>query len=325
MKRCICSGILFADVACFPISHLPSEGELVTTKKIELNLGGCAGNVALNLSRLGIGNYLSGCVGDDALSDFIVRSVAVPNVDIELQHSLGNCPGTAMHINVQGEDRRFICTTGANDDYVFDDKLLDIITAPLANNKLKNEKKIFYLGGFFMLRALENERTPEILKTAQENGWTTLVDVVLYGERNYWDVLKPLLPFTDIFIPNEHEGEKVSDYRDPYEQAEFFLKAGVKTVIITQGDGGILYFDGQKQFQTGVYPVEFVSGSGAGDAFCAGLIAGLLEGLPPDEAIRWGCAQGASCVRGVGTTEKCFNREELLAFMQQNELPIETV
>ena len=107
MKRCICSGILFADVACFPISHLPAEGELVTTKKIELNLGGCAGNVALNLSRLGIENYLSGCVGDDALSEFIARSVAVPNVAVELQRSLGNCPGTAMHINVQGEDRRF--------------------------------------------------------------------------------------------------------------------------------------------------------------------------------------------------------------------------
>jgi len=321
MKRCICSGILFADVACFPISHLPAEGELVTTKKIELNLGGCAGNVALNLSRLGIENYLSGCVGDDALSDFIARSVAVPNVAVELQRSLGNCPGTAMHINVQGEDRRFVCTTGANDDYVFDDKLLEVITDP----SIKNERKVFYLGGFFMLNALENERTPKVLKAAQENGWTTLVDVVLYGEREYWDLLKPLLPFTDIFTPNEHEGEKITDYRDPYEQAGFFINAGAKTVMITQGNSGILYFDEQKQFQTGTYPVEYVSGSGSGDAFCAGLIAGLLEGLPAFEAVRWGCAQGASCVRGIGTTEKCFNREELLAFMQQNELPIEAV
>jgi len=197
---CLCSGILFADVACWPIGNVPSEGELVPTEKIELNLGGCAANVAIDLARLGVDVMLSGCVGDDALSDFIRRSVSVPKINAtRLQKSANRCPGTALHINVEGQDRRFICTTGANDDYMFDDELFKLITA-----SDKVEPKILYLGGFFMLRALETERTPLFLKTAREHGWTTLVDVVLYGDRPYWGILQPLLPYTDIFMPNEH-------------------------------------------------------------------------------------------------------------------------
>ncbi len=297
------------------------EGELVPTEKIELNLGGCASNVAMDLNRLGVDVHLSGCVGDDGLSDFIVRAVSVPGIDVSrIQRSPNRCPGTALHINVRDEDRRFVCTTGANDDYVFDDELLRLITDPNLQGP-----KVFYLGGFFMLRALETDRTPAFLKAARENGWTTLVDVVLYGNRPYWDVLEPLLPHVDIFLPNEHEGEKITDIRDPYEQAKEFLDAGVGAAIITQGENGTLYFGQKEQFKAGVYPTNYVSGSGAGDAFDAGLIAALLEGKDHREAVRWGSALGASCVREVSTTGGIFRRAELLDFLGNHQLDFEEV
>ena len=286
------------------------------TEKIELNLGGCAANVAIDLARLDVDVMLSGCVGDDALSDFVVRSVSAPKVDASrLQKSENRCPGTALHINVEGQDRRFICTTGANDDYVFDDELFKLIT----ESNVKGPK-IFYLGGFFMLRALETERTPLFLKTAREHGWTTLVDVVLYGDRPYWDILKPLLPYTDIFMPNEHEGEKITGMRSPQDQAKNFLDAGSGAVIITRGESGTLYVSEKDRFQASVYPTNYVSGAGAGDAFDAGLIAALLEGCDHREAVRWGSALGASCVRQVSTTGGVFNREELLEFLNKYEL-----
>ena len=316
---CLCSGILFADVACWPISHVPAEGELVATEKIGLNLGGCAANVAMDLARLGVDVMLSGCVGDDALSDFIVRSVSVPKIDTtRLQKAAGQCPGTAMHVNVQNQDRRFICTTGANDDYVFDDELFKLIADPnLA------EPKIFYLGGFFMLRALETERTVQFLTTARQHGWTTLLDVVLYGDRPYWDALKPLLPHTDIFLPNDHEGEKITGERIPSDQAKRCLDAGAGSVIITQGESGTSYFSAKEQFRVGVYPTDYVSGSGAGDAFDAGLIAALLEGHDHRTAVLWGSALGASCVRDVSTTGGVFNRAELLEFLDKHELQMQ--
>ena len=318
---CLCAGILFADVACDPIGRMPAEGELVPTEKIELNLGGCAANVAVDLARLGINVILSGCVGDDALSDFIVRSVARPKIDgTHIQQAAGRCPGTAMHINVQRQDRRFICTTGANDDYALDDTLFQL----LADTNLK-QPKVFYLGGFFMLRALETDRTVKFLKTAREFGWITLLDVVLYGNRPYWDVLKPLLPYADIFSPNEHEGEIITGESNPADQAKKFLDAGTGAVIITQGEAGTLYFSRAECFRVGVYPTHYVSGSGAGDAFNAGLIAALLEGKDRRDAVRWGCALGASCVRGVSTTGSVFNRSELLEFVGKHDLLFEEI
>ena len=321
VMTCLCSGILYADVACWPIGHVPSEGELVPTEKIELNLGGCAANVAIDLARLGVDVTLSGCIGDDALSDFVARSVSVPKVNASrLQKFANRCPGTALHINVEGQDRRFICTTGANDDYVFDDELFQLISEPNLPGP-----KVFYLGGFFMLRALETERTPLFLKTAREQGWTTLVDVVLYGNRPYWDILKPLLPYTDIFMPNEHEGETITGRRIPFDQAKQFLDAGAGAVIITQGEHGTLYLSEKERYRAGVYPTGYVSGAGAGDAFDAGLIAALLEARDHREAVRWGSALGASCVRAVSTTGGVFHREELLEFLDNHELEIEEI
>lgn len=318
---CISSGILFADIGCWPISRVPEEGELIPTEKIELNLGGCAANVALNLARLGVETYLTGCVGDDALSDFIVQSVSVPGVEAKLQRSPGRCPGTAIHMNIRDQDKRFICTTGANDDFVFDAAIRDKLSEP----DVSGGRKVLYIGGYFMLRSLENEMTASLLQSAQQQGWTVLVDIVLNGERAYWDIIKPILPYVDIFVPNEHEGEKLTDYRDPYDQARMFFGAGVKSTIITQGSGGVLFFSEAEQFQTGVYPTEYVSGSGAGDAFCAGLIAAFLAGLAPLDAIRWGSAAGASCVQGIGTTETVFDRQELLEFIDRHELHVESV
>lgn len=318
---CLCTGILFADVACWPVSHVPEEGELVTTEKIELNLGGCASNVAFGLARLGVPVSLAGCVGDDALSDFIVRAVSVPGIDARrLQRSPGRCPGTAMHLNVRGQDRRFVCTTGANDDFVFNDELRSDIAAPSTS-----QRKILYLGGYFMLRGLENEGTVDFLKSARQNGWTVLVDVVLNGRRAYWELIEPILPYIDILLPNEHEGEKITDYRDPYDQAKVFRDAGVGTVVITQGELGALCFSEKECLRVGVYPSDYLSGSGAGDAFTSGLIAGFLEGCDLQDALRWACAQGAACVRGVSTTGNLFDQEELLDFIARNTLLIEGV
>ncbi len=318
---CLCTGILFADISSGPLSHVPLEGEFVTTEKIDLRLGGHAAQVSVGLARLGVPVTTSGCVGDDSLSEFILSALAKQGIDTaNIQRSPGRCPGTTMRFDVRDQDRRLICTTGANDDFVLTDGLFERLRlAP------RNKRKVFYLGGFFMLRGLENERTVEFFKTAREYGWTTMVDVALNGQRPYWDLIEPLLPHIDIFMPNEHEGEKISHDRDPYDQAMAFRDAGAQAVVITQGANGILYCGEKEQFRTGVFATSCVNGSGAGNAFSAGMIAAILEGLEPREMIRWGAAMGASAVRGESSTETLFNRHELPAFLEERHLVVETI
>src|SRR5580704_14210749 len=112
---CLCLGIVVADHVCEPISHLPQAGELVLTSRTHLSIGGCAANVAVDLVRLGRRAAVIGRVGDDAFGQFVIDSLAGAGVDVRHIACLPDeATSTTMIINVQGDDRRFIHTPGAN-------------------------------------------------------------------------------------------------------------------------------------------------------------------------------------------------------------------
>lgn len=314
---CLCLGILFADVVCQPISHLPVPGELVPTERVELSLGGCASNVAINLARFDMSIGLCGCIGDDPFSDYIERTLQhVKGVDTSRLTRVTNMgPGTSMILNVQGDDRRFVSTNGANAEY----RLTDLPDEWLVPGT------IIYIGGFLMMPKLESPETIYVLKRARARGCRIMLDVVLYGDRPYWDAIKPLLPYTDIFIPNDHEAERICHLSDPVEQAKFFLDTGTNAVVITCGEKGTLYFSAQEKFRIGVFPTDFVGGTGAGDAFNSGFIAALHENRTPVECVVWGSALGASCVRHISATQSVFSRDELKDFLEKHSVRCEEV
>ncbi|MDR1382413.1 MAG: carbohydrate kinase family protein [Planctomycetaceae bacterium] len=314
---CLCLGILFADVVCQPISHLPTPGELVPTERVELSLGGCASNVAINLSRFNLSVGLSGCIGDDPFSNYIAQTLAsVPGVDISRLRRVPNMgPGTSMIINVHGEDRRFISTNGANAEYHLNDLPEEWLTP----------ETIIYIGGFLMMPKLELPETIDVLKLARQRGCHVLLDVVLYGDRSYRDAIMPLLPYTDIFLPNDHEAEKITGLTNPIDQAKFFLDAGTQAAIITCGEKGTYYFSQQEKFHVNVFPTTYLGGTGAGDAFNSGYIAAMHEKLMPRECVVWGNALGASCVRHISATQSVFNRDELQYFLEKHPVRCENL
>ena len=314
--RCLSAGILFADVGCAPIDHAPVPGELVQTERVELSLGGCASNVAINLAKLEVPTGLCGCVGDDAFSDYIVSSLEHPIVDVSGVSRVENSsPGCSLIVNVRGEDRRFVSTTGANARFAMSD---------VPEEWTKNAE-ILYVGGYLMMERLETPETVEYFKAFQARGGVTMLDVVLYGTRPYWDAIKPLLPYVDYFMPNDDEGRVITGLDDPVDQAKFFVDAGAKTCVITCGDKGSIYYSASEKYRAEIFRTEFVGGTGSGDAFDAGFIAGLLDGCDSYETMKWATAQGMSCVRHGSATQSVFTKAELEEFLRGRELKIETL
>jgi sugar/nucleoside kinase (ribokinase family) len=311
---CLCAGILFADYVCAPVPRMPEAGELVPTEHIKLALGGCASNAGLDLAKVGVRVGVSGCVGEDAFGQFIIETLKAGGVETCGIHRVAGI-GTAstMVINVKGQDRRFISTPGANTRFTVAD-----IPADWAR-----QAKVIYVGGYLMMPGLETPEFVELFRAARAAGAKTVLDVVLFGGEHYWETLARVLPETDVFLPNDDEAAIITGIKDPLAQAKRFRQAGAKTVVITQGDRGSLLVTDGLRLRAGVYPTQYVGGTGSGDAFDAGYIAGMLAGEDPAGCLRWGSALGASCVRGVGATESVFNREEALAFMREHELPIE--
>jgi sugar/nucleoside kinase (ribokinase family) len=311
---CLCTGILFADVVCSPVDRAPEEGELVAPDRIQLCLGGCASNTALDLARLGVAVGVSGCVGEDVFGQFIVDQLSGGGVGIDGIHRLaGIHTACTMVINVKGQDRRFIASPGANTLFTVDHIPADWV----------RQARILYIGGYLMLLALENERMVELLRVARAAGTKVLLDVVGIADRAAFDRVALMLPETDVFLPNDDEAAALTGLTDPLDQAQRFRDAGATTVVITRGDrGSILIGDGLR-LRAGVYPTRFVGGTGSGDAFDAGYIAGMLAGQDPAGCLRWGSALGASCVRSVSATESVFDRPQAEAFMRQHPLEIE--
>lgn len=315
MLECLSAGILVVDHLCTPIPHLPRAGELVMADDLPFSIGGNAANISINLARLGVKVGAAGCVGRDPFGQFAIDFLKSGGVDIRAVRVLDGVPTAAtLIINVQGEDRRFIHAAGANAVMEASHIPIDLVTSC----------KVFYVGGYLLMPSLERPGTlVEVFRAARRSGAKTVLDVVVPGRGNHWHKFEEILPEVDVFLPNSDEAELITGLSDPVAQAERFRAAGAKRVVITQGEKGTLLVEQGRRIRAGVYPTTFVGGTGAGDAFDAGYIAGLLAGEDSLGCLKWGSALGASCVRSVSATGSVFTRPEAIDFMRQHELKVE--
>ncbi len=314
----VCAGVLVADHLCTPIAHLPAAGELVKADDLVLNIGGLAANVSVNLARLSVRAAVCGKVGDDTFGRFVAETLQSQGVDLRC---LGVDPSHAtsqtLIINVKGEDRRFIHSLGANQGLGPAD-----LEAVLA---LDPPPRVLYLGGYLILPGLDPRSVARSFDRARRRGILTVLDVACPGPSDYLERLRPVLPHTDVFLPNDDEAALILGETDPIAQADAFHAMGARHVVITRGEHGAISVSDGLRVRLGTYPVTFVDGTGGGDAFDAGYIAGLVDGLDELARLRLASAVGASCVRAVGTTAGVFRRPEADAFIAAHDLMIEKI
>jgi sugar/nucleoside kinase (ribokinase family) len=279
-----------------------------------VSIGGCASNVAIDLARLGVRSAICGRVGADAFGRFVTESLSSSGVDVTwLRTDSQLATSQTLIINVRGQDRRFIHCFGANRGFTALDLAPTLSPAP----------RVLYVGGFFVMPGLDPSALAEQFAKARRSGTFTVLDVACPGPADYLEQLEPLLPHTDLFLPNADEGTLILNEPDPKRQALRFLEMGAQRVVITQGEHGAHSASQDLKVRLGTYPVTLVDGSGGGDAFDAGYIAGILDGLDEVSCLKLASAVGASCVRGIGTTAAVFTRAEADAFIAQNPIEIE--
>jgi sugar/nucleoside kinase (ribokinase family) len=308
------AGIIVADHVCMPISHLPAAGELVMTEKMLLTIGGCAANAAVDLVKMGLKIAIVGRVGNDVFGRIVADLLHEQGVDVSaMSFSPKADTSQTLIVNVVGQDRRFVHTFGANAEF----SAADIDVSLLA------QCRALYLGGYLLMPNVKADQLAKVFAAARKAGVFTVLDVAVPEKGDYLPRLEPLLPHVDVFLPNHHEGELITGDADPLRQAEMFHKLGARTAVVTMGgDGAVLVTDGLR-LRAGIYEVDYVDGSGGGDAFDAGYIYGLLNHLSAEDCLRVASALGASCVRAIGTTPGVFTKAECEAFLRTQQLKIE--
>jgi sugar/nucleoside kinase (ribokinase family) len=311
----VCAGILVADIFVNPLPALPRAGELLATDDFLIDTGGCAANTATCLARLDVPVSISGKVGADLFGDFVANGLERKKVGVRgLRRSDTLGTSKTIILPVVGEDRRFIHTFGANADY----RVADIDLASFAG------VRVLCVGGYLVMPAFAPRELTAMMKAARSSGVKTVLDVVVPADDagTSWPALAAVLPEVDLFLPNDEEARLLTGECEPGKQAERFLRAGCRAVVITRGRHGALYRDRSRSVETGVYKIETVDGSGSGDAFTAGCILGLLEGWEPSKMLRFASAIGASACMRLGCTTGVFTRAEAESFIRGNELCI---
>ncbi len=309
-----CAGILVADTFCGPMQALPREGQLLTLDAMPVKAGGCAANVGIGLVKQGWSVDVAGCLGDDASANVLRACLEQYGVNCEFVTYTRERPTSkTVILLVEGQDRRYIHVFGAN----------EMFTCRHIDRDWLRQLKAFYLGGLFGLPGIDLEELGAVLQTCRDNNVITFLDILAPESLQGFDSIHDLLPYIDYFLPNDDEAARITGTTDPVDQLRAFKEHGANTVVITCGKRGSVANQHDTLWTCGVYSVESIDASGAGDAFTTGLITAVLRGRDLPDVLAYASAVGASATRSVGCTNGVFTSDEAEAFMRSNDINLE--
>lgn len=303
MADVVCLGILVADAIARPVDEAPARGTLALVEEVSLRGGGCAVNTASALVRLGLSAAVAGKVGADALGDFLVGLLDARGVDRRgvVRDPTAPTSATVALVGSDGE-RTFLHAPGANARLRADD----------VDPELLFSGRALHLAGALVLEELDGEPAARLLERARGRGLVTSVDTV-HDPTGRWERIHPLLPHVDLFAPSLAEARGITGREEPEAAAAWLRARGVGAVAVKLGsDGCYAAGDGFEGPIAGL-GVSAVDGTGAGDAFVAGLLYGTLAGWSFERSARLANATGALATTAVGAVEGLRTFEETAA------------
>ncbi|GFE48878.1 hypothetical protein So717_06310 [Roseobacter cerasinus] len=138
------------------------------------------------------------------------------------------------------------------------------------------------------------------------------------------DVLTRAGDMADVIVGNDEEFGFMAGHIDKgLAKARALAETSAQIVIYKMGPEGAITFAEGAETRTGIYPVEAVKPTGAGDSFMAGLLASLAKGRPLKEAVLRGSACASHVVARPGCAPAMPDTDQLAAFLAAHPGPTE--
>ena len=172
-----------------------------------------------------------------------------------------------------------------------------------------------HIGGTCLLDKFDGEPTAEVLRRAKAAGATTSLDMLGMPDADFEKLFGPVLPLLDWFLPNDDDARMVSGKQDLGEAVAWLNDSGVGGTVLTLGADGATYTPvGGDSIHVPAYDIDVVDTTGCGDAFSAGFIAGMVEGMEVVDAMELGVAAGSMVATGLGSDAGITDRASVTAF-----------
>jgi len=232
-----------------------------------------------------------GAVGDDEKADFVVSVLEKFGADTAGFERIKGVPTSSTILNIRPNgERPALHLRGACDYFMPPNKeKLDIFDC-----------KVFHLGGTGLLKKLDGSASVELLKDAKENECITTWDLIGATESTI-DIVKPLLPHIDYFMPSIEEASIMCGLDDPKDIAKYYLDNGVTNCVLTMGGEGSLFVNKDETIKTPAFDINVVDTTGCGDAFDAGMITSLINDFDLEKSLKFATTTSGLVATGLGS------------------------
>ena len=291
LKEVIGIGALNYDVL-YVVERIAGPGEEVGIIDINKAPGGSAANTIVALARLGVDTGFIGVLGNDNEGDIILNTFRKEGVDAVIKR-INGCTGAAIgFIDSKGERTLYIYP-GVNDEL----RINDIDMEFVANSKFVHMSSFVNRAQLEMLCEVATQLKESKSKLSFSPG-------MLCSKYELAD-LCTIIERSEVVFLSENELESLVSGDNYEHRASKLLDIGASIVCVTLGERGCYVVNtAAESYLVEAYPADdVVDTTGAGDAFAAGFLYGLLHSKSIYECARAGNLLASYCIRKYGSRD----------------------
>jgi len=288
LKEVIGIGALNYDIL-YVVERIAGPGEEVGIIDINKAPGGSAANTIVALARLGIDTGFVGVLGNDNEGDIAFMR---EGVDVMIKRVDGSTGAAIGFIDSKGERTLYIYP-GVNDKL----RINDIDMEFVANSKFVHMSSFVNRAQLEMLCELATQLKESKSKLSFSPG-------MLCSKYELAD-LYTIIERSEVVFLSENELESLISGDNYEHRASKLLDIGASIVCVTLGERGcyVVNTAGESHLVEAYPTADVVDTTGAGDAFAAGFLYGLLYSKSIYECARAGNLLASYCIRKYGSRD----------------------
>lgn len=277
----------------------PVEGNRIVGQSTQG--GGMIGTAMVAVARLGGLAEFWGVVGTDWMGDLILRGLADEHVDTSQVRRAADRPSPFVIVCVDQPtgQRHFLHFTGTI-----------VADEPLGSpDRLRD-------AGCVLVDNLQPAAGLRAAKEARRLGIPVVGDLSHFRERS-----RPILAEMDYAIVSEVFAREAGGGEADRSACEAIRQMGPGCVVVTRGERGLIFLDGDRYGEMEAFDVDVVDTTGAGDTFHGAFCQGLILGLSTDENLLLASATAALKCRRLGGRAGIPSRREVIDFLAERGHP----
>lgn len=294
-------GELNVDLILNSIDSFPEMGKEKIAKDMTLTLGSSSAIFASNLSALGAKVTFVGKIGDDVFGSLVRESLQSKKVNTDFLITSEKLSTGATIVLNYSEDRAMVTYPGAMEDLTIDD----------INEEVIKSAKHLHFSSYFLQPGIQSGLLT-LFKMARENGLTTSLDIQ-WDPNEKWNFnYKEVLPFVDVFLPNEQEALLLTGENNLDNAITKLTNFGKNVIVKLGSKGSIVANNGKSTLKKSYFNKNVIDAIGAGDSFNAGFIFKFINGNNIEECQRFGNLTGAINTTAAGGTAAFINYNQVV-------------